>query len=844
MRKRRLIASILTVAMMISVISPLSAYADDGEDVLFEDDCGYEESYEEGADEEGIHYYTAEDFSGSSDDMIATQASQQYTLDELRQKYPAGKYWNHAGSSTNNPEGYTSTACTDHYVKRADGTRGIGQYDNRYYGALGWATQCAGYAQQVASCYAGSDPQTWTKRTGTAAVNDLKTGDVVRYLNDGHSIFITKVEGENVWFSDCNYGNRCIIRWDVKTTKSEIKKTFTNVRVCPVDPGPDTCSTQYAGWYKVKSSDGISVNSGHNFNSKISEIPNGAIVYITKASGLGRSQVGHIQYNGSECYLAMNLLTRMSGIESGHLWAGYDDPANNYLNGEVTIRGNVFDWKDLNESLQVRVVADSGQEAACTANQSRYNLLLDNYTIGTTAQQDQGANHDFETKLSGLSVGNHTFHVQVSSQGNWVEVGTVDAEMPEVHKLLKVTANPTKTEYTVGDTLDTTGLVLKEIYTLANETVGNLKEVEVASGFTCTPETLDTAGTQTITVTYDGVSTSFDVTVKEKETPKPEPDVKEDKLEKIEIETLPDKTTYTSGDMLDTTGLTLKAIYSVSGEKIIANGFTCTPEILDTAGTQTVTVAYNGVKTSFNVTVKAKETPNPDDNTTTKPDPDNPSEEQDKLEFEMYPIKTKYTVGDRLDDSGMVLKWTHQGKEHTILYGYTCTPEILDKVGTQTITVSYMGLSVTYQVEVKAKDMTNPGGTTTNPSGDSTTTKPGTTVDKPSDDGSGMAVALLVGGAVVVVGGITWAVISAMPVEVRATAISSDCSVIAYAPITLMQGDRVVAETVTDGNGSFSFNVKRGNYTLRMTTTDPVTGRTVTRMASISAPANGTVVTF
>ena len=504
--------------------------------------------------------------------------------------------------------------------------------------------------------------------------------------------------------------------------------------VCPVGL-IDTCSTEYAGWYKVEASDGISVNSVHNFNSKIGEIPNGAIVYITKASSLGGSQVGHIQYNGSECYLEMNLLTRMSGIESGRLWAGYDDPASNYLNGEVTIRGNVFDWKDLNESLQVRVVADSGQEATCTANQSRYNLLLDNYTIGTTAQQNQGANHDFETKLSGLSVGKHTFHVQVSSQGNWVEVGTV--EMPEVHKLLKVTANPTKTEYTVGDTLDTTVLVLKEIYTLDNETVDNLKEVEVTSGFTCTPETLDTAGTQTITVTYGGVSTSFNVTVKEKE----------DKLEKLEIETQPDKTTYTSGDMLDTTGLTLKAIYSVSGEKIIANGFTCTPETLDTAGTQT-------------------------------------------------------------------------------------------------ITVSYMGLSVTYQVEVKAKDTINPGGTTTNPSGDSTTTKPDTTIDKPSDDGSGMAMALLVGGAAVVVGGITWAVISAMPVEVRATAGTNDNAVLAYTPIALMQGDRVVAETVTDINGQFSFNVKKGDYTLRVTTTDPVTGETITRMSSISAPANGSVVRF
>lgn len=759
--KKRWIASILTAAMMLSVISPLSAYADDGDDVLFEDDCGYADSCDDGADEEGIHYYTEEALSGSGDD-IALASARTYTLDELRQKYPAGKYWNHAGSSTNNPEGYTSTACTDHYVKRADGTRGIGQYDNRYYGALGWATQCAGYAQKVASCYAGSDPQTWTKRTGTAAVNDLKTGDVVRYLNDGHSIFITKVEGENVWFSDCNYGNRCIIRWDVKTTKSAIKKTFTNVRVCPIGPGPgpgpDTCSTQYAGWYKVKSSDGISVNSGHNFHSKIGEISNGALVYVTKATGLGRSQVGHIQWGGEECYVAMNLLVRMTGIKAGHLWAGYDHPATNYPNGEVVIQGNVFDWKDLNENLQVRVVADSGQEATCVADQSQYNMLLDDYEIGTSAQKDQGANHDFEARLSGLSAGSHTIHIQVYSDGNWVEVGTVDTVMPEVYKLLKLTSYPSKTEYTVGEQLDTTGLTLKEIVTLSSETVGNLSEQEITSGFTCTPTTLDTAGTQTVTVNYDGQSTSFDVTVKEKETPNPTPDDKddnktdpddttttkpdqnEDKLEKLEVETPPTKTMYVSGDTVDTTGLVLKATYSRSGEKLITDGYRCSPSVVYVTGKREITVRYDGGETSFEIYVK--EAPN---NNTTKPND---------------------------------------------------------------------------------------------------TPKPDDTVTTPSDDGSGMAAAILLGGAVVVVGGIVMMAMAAAPVEVRATAISSDHAVLANAPVALLQGDRVVAQTVTDANGQFHFNVQKGSYTLRVTTINAETGETVTRYAAISAPANGSVVTF
>lgn len=750
--KKRWIASILTVAMMLSVISPLSAYADDGDDVLFEDDCGYADSCDDGADEEGIHYYTEEALSGSGDD-IALASARTYTLDDLRQKYPAGKYWNHVGSSQNNSESYTSTACTDHYVKRADGTRGIGQYDNRYYGALGWATQCAGYAQQVASCYAGSDPQTWTKRTGTAAVNDLKTGDVVRYLNDGHSIFITKVEGENVWFSDCNYGNRCIIRWDVKTTKSAIKKTFTNVRVCPIGPGPETCSTQYAGWYKVKSSDGISVNSGHNFHSKVDEIANGKLVYVDKASGMGSGQVAHIHYQGQERYLAMNLLTKMTGdpIVAGSY-------AGDMLTRQIKVYGTAFDWDDTDKAVEICVETPNGERYTCTANKESTSIPQDYAAV--TDKANPGVYHAFETEYFTLPEGGEQELKVIAynvDNGQPVESLTIKAELMKLTSL-SVQSMPNKTEYTVGDTLDTTGLVLNGHYEGTWHSVSLDKDVEITSGFTCTPTTLDTAGTQTITVNYDGQSTSFDVTVKEKETPNPTPDDKddnktdpddtttpkpdqnEDKLEKLEVETPPTKTMYVSGDTVDTTGLVLKATYSRSGEKLITDGYRCSPSVVYVTGKREITVRYDGGETSFEIYVK--EAPN---NNTTKPND---------------------------------------------------------------------------------------------------TPKPGDTVITPSDDGSGMAAAILLGGAVVVVGGIVMMAMAAAPVEVRATAISSDHAVLANAPVALLQGDRVMAQTVTDANGQFHFNVKKGSYTLRVTTINAETGETVTRYAAIRAPANGNVVTF
>ena len=72
---------------------------------------------------------------------------------------------------------------------------------------------------------------------------------------------------------------------------------------------------------------------------------------------------------------------------------------------------------------------------------------------------------------------------------------------------IAVKNKPTKLTYTVGETLSTSGLKLTATYS-----DGSTKEI--TSGFSCSPATLNTAGTQKITVTYGGKTTSFDVTVR------------------------------------------------------------------------------------------------------------------------------------------------------------------------------------------------------------------------------------------------------------------------------------------------------------------------------------------
>ncbi len=78
-------------------------------------------------------------------------------------------------------------------------------------------------------------------------------------------------------------------------------------------------------------------------------------------------------------------------------------------------------------------------------------------------------------------------------------------------------------------------------------------------------------------------------------------------LSSISVSKNPNKTTYTVGDTLDTTGLTIKANYSDNTSKTLTSGFTVSPSgVLSTAGTKTITVTFEGKTTTFNVTVNEK----------------------------------------------------------------------------------------------------------------------------------------------------------------------------------------------------------------------------------------------
>lgn len=172
-------------------------------------------------------------------------------VNQLKDKFPAGKYWNHTIGGKNNPDKYTSTPCKHHYNKlpcKHSECKGGGGCC--YYGVCGCnsyanAVQCMGFAYKLGYDAYGVNP-TANKTTGYKKItnkndlkayvdNKLKAGDIIRYAGNTHTVFVIGVNGDKVYVAECNRNGDCKIEWGRELTKSKIKKNITNIRSAPYE---------------------------------------------------------------------------------------------------------------------------------------------------------------------------------------------------------------------------------------------------------------------------------------------------------------------------------------------------------------------------------------------------------------------------------------------------------------------------------------------------------------------------------------------------------------------------------------------------------------------------------
>ncbi len=330
----------------------------------------------------------------------------------------------------------------------------------------------------------------------------------------------------------------------------------------------------------------------------------------------------------------------------------------------VTVSANVSCFLGDAATVSVRAtVADSGSLSFRWFS-SPYNSTAN----GTFIEGATGSS----LQVSTSAVGTNYYYCEVTNTNNGSSTSvlspTIQVSVSEpVLSSISINAMPAAREYKVGDSLNTSGLEIIVKYS-------NGTSVIVSSGFDVSPTTLNTAGTQNITVSYLGKTCTFPVLVTEAEQV----------VESILIVSEPTKREYTVGEWLDTSGLKLR-IQTNKSTFDVTTGFSCTPMLLEKEGRQQITVNYGSKSAAFTVNVL-------------------PAEEKiESISVKNMPTKLSYSAGDRLDISGMVLEVTmNTGKTEEVSTGFSCTPMLLEKEGRQQITVSYQGKTCTFELVVSA----------------------------------------------------------------------------------------------------------------------------------------------
>ncbi len=280
------------------------------------------------------------------------------------------------------------------------------------------------------------------------------------------------------------------------------------------------------------------------------------------------------------------------------------------------------------------------------------------YSDGTTKEITDGYT---VSGFDSSSEGTKTLNVTYDGKSASFTVTVAKAQLVSI----RVKNAPTRTTYFIGEALKTDGLVVTAIY--SDGSSKDLTEGWQTNGFSSSAE-----GEKTVTVTYQGKTATFTVTVVRPT------------LASVSILTLPDKVSYKVGDKADTAGLKLRLTYTDGSTKDVADGYTVQGLNTSAEGTKTVTVTYEGKTASFEIMVTKEDV------------------RLTSVRLKKEPTKKTYYVGDPLDPSGMVLSLLYSdGSEKEISSGFEILGFDSRAAGNKTLTADYGGKTVTFTVTVR-----------------------------------------------------------------------------------------------------------------------------------------------
>lgn len=290
-------------------------------------------------------------------------------------------------------------------------------------------------------------------------------------------------------------------------------------------------------------------------------------------------------------------------------------------------------------------------------------LLRVDYGDGTSAQLPMA---EADCDVGAVGEGPQQ-QIALTYQGQSVSL-SVGVRQPQG---LTVQALPDKTRYAVGEGLDLTGGLLSVDY---GDGISRPVQMAVAtpSGYDATR-----VGEQEVALRWKGFDVSFSVTVDGGD------------LRSIALAALPDKTVYQVGEAFDPAGGVLRLEYAGGGwaERPLTADL-CQAAALDSPGEKSILVSLGGKTTTFVVAVA-----------------DNPVA---GLVLLSPPQRLAYQLGEELEVAGGRLQVCYQNGDSSEmeLTLALCSPTRFTQPGSQTVTVSYLGQSAAFTVQVAPRRLT------------------------------------------------------------------------------------------------------------------------------------------
>lgn len=210
---------------------------------------------------------------------------------------------------------------------------------------------------------------------------------------------------------------------------------------------------------------------------------------------------------------------------------------------------------------------------------------------------------------------------------------------------LEVTHMPTKTRYFVGETFDSTGLIITAYY--------NDNTSEQVTGYTLSSPDMSVYGNKTVTVTFDEKTVDFSILVVD--------------ISGIEVKTMPVKNEYPKGDVFDTTGLSILVKYTDGTSETMTTGFEVSGFDSSSVGKKTITVTYKTHTATFKVIVY----------------------DLSGIRITSFPSKVYYKIGETFDPSGLTVAEVRQDGTEKEITDYDISGFDSSTAGSKTITVSY-----------------------------------------------------------------------------------------------------------------------------------------------------------